>query len=330
MADELLWKKPLREGNLSADALKHPHVFDIHGGGIDLQFPHHENEVAQSCCANHTEVMANVWMHNGFLQVEGEKMAKSLGNFFTVKDLLDDGVPGEVMRFVLLSTHYRQPLDWTKDRLDAAYNKLRRWSDLTAGITPTEAIKFPVPLDGGILAALADDLNTPLALGKIDHIYDPTSSNRGGGPKSLAKALVFMGFSSIVGGWNSTSDEIATLVAQLISVRVEARNTRDFKKADTVRDGLAEAGVLVSDSRDGTSWQISRDVIDASSFFHAYRRAASVGDEAAIKTEKENAKRAGIHFTDQDPATAVAWRTVPTEAYTIGKLRQLLELEALK
>ncbi len=99
-------------------------VFDIHGGGIDLQFPHHENEVAQSCCANHTDVMANVWMHNGFLQIEGEKMAKSLGNFFTVKDLLDTGVPGEVIRFVLLSAHYRQPLDWTEKRVEESENTL--------------------------------------------------------------------------------------------------------------------------------------------------------------------------------------------------------------
>ena len=102
-------------------------VFDIHAGGIDLQFPHHENEVAQSCCANDTPVMANYWLHNGYLMVEGEKMSKSLGNFITVKDLLDRGVPGEVIRMVLLMTHYRQPLDWTEEKVDEAEKALRRW-----------------------------------------------------------------------------------------------------------------------------------------------------------------------------------------------------------
>ena len=98
--------------------------FDIHGGGIDLQFPHHENELAQSCCAHATDRMAQLWMHNGFLQVEGEKMSKSLGNFFTVRDLFDQGIPGEVIRFVLLSTHYRQPLDWTEKKVEEAESTL--------------------------------------------------------------------------------------------------------------------------------------------------------------------------------------------------------------
>ena len=136
-------------------------TFDIHGGGIDLAFPHHENEVAQSCCANHTEVMAKVWMHNGFLQVEGEKMAKSAGNFFTVKDLLDEGVPGEVIRFALLSTHYRQPLDWTKDRVEEATATLRKWRALTDGVAP--AAEMPA----GVLAALADDLNTSKVMAEL-------------------------------------------------------------------------------------------------------------------------------------------------------------------
>ena len=104
--------------------------FDIHGGGIDLAFPHHENELAQSCCVYGTERMAQIWMHNGFLQVEGEKMSKSLGNFFTVRDLLDRGIPGEVIRFVLLSTHYRQPMDWTERKVDEAERALRRWRAL--------------------------------------------------------------------------------------------------------------------------------------------------------------------------------------------------------
>ena len=135
-------------------------VFDIHGGGIDLQFPHHENELAQSCCAHGTDRMANWWMHNEMLRVEGEKMSKSLGNFFTVRNLLDQGIPGEVIRFVLLSTHYRQPLDWTRKRVEEARNTLRRWSEMTEG-----AIAGDLPDE--ILEPLADDLNTAGALSAI-------------------------------------------------------------------------------------------------------------------------------------------------------------------
>ena len=123
-------------------ALLGPH-FDIHGGGIDLQFPHHENEIAQSCCAHPGAGFANVWLHNEMLQVEGKKMSKSLGNFFTVRDLLDRGVPGEVIRFVMLSTHYRKPMDWTEAKAQEAEAVLRRWHGLVAGIEPATS---PAPL----------------------------------------------------------------------------------------------------------------------------------------------------------------------------------------
>ncbi len=123
MSDYWLWTKA--EPTLSAAGLAHPHQFDIHGGGIDLVFPHHENEIAQSRCAFHTPVMANYWMHNGFLQVEGEKMSKSLGNFFTIRDLLKDW-PGEVLRFNMLRTHYRQPIDWTIRGLEESMQGSRR------------------------------------------------------------------------------------------------------------------------------------------------------------------------------------------------------------
>ena len=106
-------------------------VFDIHGGGLDLQFPHHEDEIAQSCCANGTEEMARFWMHNEMLQVEGKKMSKSLGNFFTVRDLLEQGVPGEVIRFVMLSTHYRKPMDWTEKKREEAEKTLRKWRGMS-------------------------------------------------------------------------------------------------------------------------------------------------------------------------------------------------------
>lgn len=143
-------------------ALLGPH-FDIHGGGIDLQFPHHENEIAQSCCAHPGAGFANVWLHNEMLQVEGKKMSKSLGNFFTVRDLLDRGVPGEVIRFVMLSTHYRKPMDWTEAKAQEAEAVLRRWHGLVAGIEPATS---PAP---ALIEALADDLN---AAGAIAALHD--------------------------------------------------------------------------------------------------------------------------------------------------------------
>jgi cysteinyl-tRNA synthetase len=135
--------------------------FDIHGGGTDLTFPHHENELAQSRCANPHEGFANVWLHNEMLQVEGRKMSKSLGNFFTVRDLLDQGIPGEVIRFVFLQTHYRKTMDWTAEKADQAMATLRKWRGLTSGIDPS-----PSPLPA-VTAALADDLNTAGALAAL-------------------------------------------------------------------------------------------------------------------------------------------------------------------
>src|SRR5690606_39482392 len=142
-ADEPGWDSPWGRGRpgwhiecsaMSAELLGPS--FDIHGGGIDLAFPHHENEIAQSRCAHPESEFARFWLHNGFLQVEGEKMSKSLGNFFTVTDLLDRGIPGEVIRFVLLSTHYRQPLDWTEAKVEEATRTLRKWWGLVEDAAP--------------------------------------------------------------------------------------------------------------------------------------------------------------------------------------------------
>ncbi len=137
--------------------------FDIHGGGIDLVFPHHENELAQSCCAFHSERMANVWMHNGFLQVEGEKMSKSLGNFITIRQLLNDW-PGEVLRFNMLRTHYRQPIDWTMKGLEESSKVLDRWYAAIGDAKPAGAP------DAAFVDALADDLNTPAAITRLHQL----------------------------------------------------------------------------------------------------------------------------------------------------------------
>ncbi|MCF7748141.1 cysteine--tRNA ligase [Sulfitobacter sp. M39] len=163
MADELLWKEPLRQDRLSDKAKSQPHVFDIHGGGLDLQFPHHEDEIAQSCCANGTDEMARYWLHNEMLQVEGKKMSKSLGNFFTVRDLLDQGVPGEVIRFVMLSTHYRKPMDWTEKAKTDALNTLRHWAELASGVEVAEVSE-------DVLLSLCDDLNTAEAISELHEL----------------------------------------------------------------------------------------------------------------------------------------------------------------
>src|SRR5207344_2443367 len=181
---------PGRPGwHIECSAMSWKHLgesFDIHGGGIDLVFPHHENEIAQSRCAFHTPVMANYWLHNGFLQVEGEKMAKSLGNFVTIHELLTGwqgyAWPGEALRFNMLRTQYRQPLDWTLVGLDEAHKTLWEWYGDLEGKEPATGVPGPV------LDALTDDLNTPKAITELHRLY---SSGHWGG---LRAALGFLGF----------------------------------------------------------------------------------------------------------------------------------------
>ena len=188
MADRWLWQEPKMKGLLSEAGLKQPHVFDIHGGGIDLVFPHHENEIAQSRCGHGTPAMANVWMHNGFLQVEGEKMSKSLGNFVTINELLATEKfggrewPGEVFRLAMLMTHYRQPMDWTTQRLQEAKEELWRWavsllqSDAEMAGHVRLAMRQPATPSTALLSALSDDLNTPKAISILRKHYDEARS----------------------------------------------------------------------------------------------------------------------------------------------------------
>lgn len=223
-------------------------VFDIHGGGIDLIFPHHENEIAQSCCAHDTEEMARIWMHNGFLQVEGEKMAKSAGNFFTVKDLLDRGIPGEVIRFVLLSTHYRAPLDWTEARVAEAEKTLRRWRALAGNAEPGTP-------DGAVLAALSEDLNTPQAIAELHRL---AGDEDGAALHASAALLGLLG--EDLGGWDrvEAGPEVTEAIERLLSERQMARKSRDFSRADAIRANLDEAGVIVMDRPDApTDWELA-------------------------------------------------------------------------
>ncbi len=215
--------------------------FDIHGGGLDLQFPHHENEIAQSKCA-HDGAFARIWMHNEMLQVEGKKMSKSLGNFFTVRDLLDQGIPGEVIRFVLLSTHYAKPMDWTAEKARQAEDTLRKWRGLTNGIEPS------VKPASSVLDALADDLNTPKAIAALHGMSDPSDL--------LAGAALLGLLAPNMGRWTRPDAATVALIEGLLQDRLNARKARDFERADAIRDGFVAAGVEVNDTKDGQGWQV--------------------------------------------------------------------------
>ncbi|HZQ11963.1 MAG TPA: cysteine--tRNA ligase [Pseudolabrys sp.] len=240
----------------SAMAWKHlGETFDIHGGGIDLVFPHHENEIAQSRCAFHTKVMANYWMHNGFLQVEGEKMAKSAGNFVTIHELLRDW-PGEVLRLNMLRTHYRQPIDWTVKGLEESTKVLDGWYDLTADAAPGY-------LCADALDALADDLNTPKALAALHELR--AEALKGAKPAAAclkASAQLIGVLQGTAADWKARRRASAAIdeskVAGLIDARNAARKAKNFKESDRIRDELAAMGVVLKDSKDGTTWEIAR------------------------------------------------------------------------
>ncbi|MBS7586686.1 cysteine--tRNA ligase [Ancylobacter defluvii] len=235
----------------SAMSWKHlGETFDIHGGGIDLVFPHHENEVAQSRCAFHTGIMAKTWMHNGFLQVEGEKMSKSLGNFVTIRDLLADW-PGDVLRLNMLKTHYRQPIDWTVKGLEESAKTLEQWFDAAA----IEAYPRPAP---AVLEALCDDLNTPKAIAEMHALKDHA------GKKALAGTLAFLGFEAArVEAWSVAHAPVLAIsgpeIEARIAERIAARRNRDFAASDRIRDELLAQGVALKDNKDGTTtWEAKR------------------------------------------------------------------------
>ena len=220
--------------------------FDIHGGGNDLMFPHHENEIAQSCCAHPEGGFAKVWLHNEMLQVEGKKMSKSLGNFFTVHDLLEGrdgqaGVPGEVIRFVMLSTHYRKPMDWTAEKASQAEATLKKWY---AQIT--EALDNEVPYVG-VVNALADDLNTAKAIAEMHQL------SLAGDTPSLRASLKLLGFLDHgIPDWARGPDfDLSELADKLAAVRGAAMESKDFSEVDRMKAALLEAGVEVRMSKAG-------------------------------------------------------------------------------
>ena len=218
--------------------------FDIHGGGNDLTFPHHENEIAQSTCAGHG--FANVWMHNEMLQVEGKKMSKSLGNFFTVRDLLDQGVPGEVIRFVMLSTHYRKPMDWTEAKRADAERTLRNWRALAKDIDAVGAT------DLDVVAALSDDLNTHQALQVLHRL---ARANDGAGLKASAQLMGLL--DNDMGDWVGMTTarhgdhySIEMVENWLRSARSTAMLTKNFTEVDRLKFEAKHAGLEVRMTKD--------------------------------------------------------------------------------
>ena len=240
----------------SAMAWKHlGEQFDIHGGGIDLVFPHHENELAQSCCAFHEARMASVWMHNGFLQVEGDKMSKSEGNFVTIRELLADW-PGEVLRFNMLKTHYRSPIDWTLKAVEESAKTLDDWYWIAADV------KGEQPSDG-VIDALSDDLNTPQMIASLHNLRNSAASGNERDRSEFAASLRLLGFlSESAAEWKGRKQQASGLDAKqindLISDRTAARARKDFKESDRIRDQLAAMGVVIKDSKEGTTWEIAR------------------------------------------------------------------------
>lgn len=263
-------------GGLSCDDPM-ANMFDIHGGGIDLVFPHHENEIAQSCSAFGTGRMANIWMHNGFLQVEGRKMSKSLGNFITIRDVLKEELPefagadtktreswaGLAARFSMLQTHYREPLNWTHQRLVEASAELDRWYELL------REIGFDASIDTGadntIVEALADDLNTSNAITVLRRFY----KNRDA--RALGEGMALMGLVNqafVFDRDNPLFTRKAAISEAEIDARIEERlaaiTAKDWEKADRIRDELKEKGILLQDSKDPetgeriTRWEVMK------------------------------------------------------------------------
>jgi cysteinyl-tRNA synthetase len=232
-------------------------VFDIHGGGLDLIFPHHENEIAQSRCAHGTDVMANLWMHNGFLQVEGRKMSKSEGNFVTIDELLNTEKfggrtwPGEVLRLAMLMTHYREPIDFSIKRLEEAERLLAKWPAAEAG---KDAV------DEAVLAALADDLNTVGAVQAVHALAQAANADASLLPRFAASAALL----GVLPKKAEVDDAVVLAVDALVAMRLEMLKARNFAEADKIRDDLSAKGVQLKDGKDAvtgervTTWEVRR------------------------------------------------------------------------
>ena len=261
--DEPGWPSPWGRGrpgwHIECSAMSAAYLgntFDIHGGGLDLIFPHHENEIAQSRCAHGTPVMANVWMHNGFLQVEGEKMSKSLGNFVTIRQAITEETGGEdVIRFNMLRTHYRQPIDWTAQGRVETYNLLKTWFWTLNDAVPGWKSETPAFADS-VFAALSDDLNMPMAIAELHRLFASKEY------ESLGASLLAIGLEGdLRENWleeNRKATELGPWVEAQITARKAARAAKNFAESDRIRDELLAKGIVLKDSPTGTTWEIKR------------------------------------------------------------------------
>jgi cysteinyl-tRNA synthetase len=275
-ADEPGWDSPWGRGrpgwHIECSAMSKRYLgetFDIHAGGLDLIFPHHENEIAQSRCAHGTAVMANVWMHNGFLQVEGRKMSKSEGNFVTIHELLHTQKfggrrwPGEVLRLAMLMTHYREPIDFSVRRLEEAEGIVNRWADLTIG-TNTSGYNAILPDNNPLL----DDMNTPMFISQMQSLYRSAKNGDDEARRTFTLGTVLLGFdeldfhSQLVA--NYVEEDEFELIQSGINRRLAFLAAKNFTEADRIRDELRAQGIQLKDSKDSvtgervTGWEVKR------------------------------------------------------------------------
>ena len=263
------WESPWGRGrpgwHLECSAMIKKHLgdtIDIHAGGHDLIFPHHENEIAQSCCANDGKPLANFWMHNGFINIDGEKMSKSLGNFRLVNDLLKQ-YPGEVLRYVILSSHYRSEQNFSKDLLDSAWRTLDSLYGFIRGVDAQDGV---LNATGDGYRALLDDINTPVAISELYRLAKAVNQAEGEQQAALMQELKAL--ADILGllqqdpeQWFTQAradDQLsAEQIEQLITARNQAKQDKDYAKADDIRQQLLDGGVILEDSREGTKWRRS-------------------------------------------------------------------------
>jgi cysteinyl-tRNA synthetase len=252
------WDSPWGRGrpgwHVECSAMIERHLgetIDIHGGGLDLIFPHHENEIAQSRCAHGGAPLARFWVHNGFVDMGAEKMSKSLGNIVTPAELLAQGHRGETLRLALLSAHYRSPLPWTealvdqsKAILDRLYGRVKRYY---MGLDDFDSSELPPPNEG-VVAALADDLNTPLAISRLLELR---------GDAEIAASAKLLGLLNMAGKWfrGEADDAEKELIEARIAERAEAKKNRDFGTADRIREELKAEGIVLEDGPSGTTWR---------------------------------------------------------------------------
>ena len=258
--NEPSWKSPWGQGrpgwHLESSAMSKKFLgneFDIHGGGIDLLFPHHENEIAQSRCANDTKVFANYWVHNAFITISNEKMAKSQGNILKINDFKEK-VSGQILRFALMSAHYKQPLDWNDKLLKECKNTIDKWYQIYL------SLKTPLKIPNEMLLPLYDDLNTPGYISNLHNLFDKAKNGNENDKKIFISACNFVGL------LNETKDQWLEFkkkksliseqdIIKKIDLRNKARENKDYKEADRIRNELLDKGVLIEDKDGKTIWK---------------------------------------------------------------------------